>query len=99
MTRRGRVAVVVGVLAVVALWSVLIGTARTSAEPVPGVVVTDVAPRLFGVGRMNEDESPYTGAHGGALVDYDGAGVACYADHTATDGRGWFYVMSCEGDR
>lgn len=121
MTRRGRVAVVVGVLAVVALWSVLIGTARTSAD-VPddptvcrgavsvapytygqpctfGVVVTDVAPRLFGVGRMNEDESPYTGAHGGALVDYDGAGVACYADHTATDGRGWFYVMSCEGDR
>ena len=120
--RRGRVAVVVGVLAVVTLWSVLIGTARASAD-VPddptvcrgavsvapytygqpctfGVVVTDVAPRLFGTGRMNEDESPYTGAHGGALVDYD-AGIACYADHTATDGAAWRIVQTCshEGDR
>lgn len=38
--------------------------------------------------RMEEDESPRTGARGGKLVEYDG-GVARYDDGTFTDGSTW----------
>lgn len=39
---------------------------------------------------MLEDQAPHKGAHGGALVEYDGdAGVARYDDGTETDGKAW----------
>ena len=78
-----------------AVLAVGVGAGCAAADVPRGDVVTDVAPRLFGEGELLEDESPFTGAHGGALVSYSGDGVACYSDHTATDGRGWFYVSGC----
>lgn len=96
MTGRGRAAVVIMLATLAVVLATIVGCARAGADG--ATVSTSVPARLFGEGELLEDESPYTGAHGGALVNY-GDGVACYADHTATDGRGWFYVMSCEGDR
>lgn len=74
----------------------------SAATPTYGQPCAWSPARLSGTGDLLEDESPYTGLYGGELVSYSrwaGYGVACYSDHTATDGRGWFYVMSCEGDR
>ncbi|WP_298444660.1 hypothetical protein [Gordonia sp. (in: high G+C Gram-positive bacteria)] len=67
--------------------------------PVPGAPVTDtdVPPRLSGIGAMQEDESPETGAHGGKLVEYS-AGVAFYDDGTDTDGTVWRYSEPYEED-
>lgn len=58
------------------------------------MTIAPPAPRLSGHGVLLEDEAPYAGVRGGALVNF-GDGIACYSDHSATDGYRWFDVKSC----
>lgn len=71
------------------------------SAPGPREVPADAPPpRKSGTaGQMLEDESPDTGAFGGALVDYNGdTGVATYDDGSSTDGRSWSVTSSNEPD-
>ncbi|WGH20876.1 hypothetical protein QLT00_gp93 [Gordonia phage Commandaria] len=96
-------------VALAALLLSLAGVGTASAAPVPTVAPvavypvdshgwTTTAPRLFGTGELEEDESPWRGAYGGELISY-GDGIACYADHTASTGDRWRIVQTCERDR
>lgn len=67
------------------------GMQERAAASDPNYIESDVPPRIAGYSSvMEEDEAPYAGANGGALVEYDGgAGVAVYDDGTQTNGAYW----------
>ncbi|QGH79334.1 head maturation protease [Gordonia phage Sukkupi] len=81
--------------ALAAILSPVHAPADVTVYPVDSHGVTVVAPRLSGTGELLEDESPWSGAYGGELINF-GAGIACYTDHTATDGAAWHIVQTCE---
>lgn len=60
-----------------------------SASPKGNKIDTNKKPRLGGSGRMEEDESPYSGANGGKLVSFEN-GIATYDDGSFTDGSAWY---------